>query len=373
MSETWPAGKKPVPIEPGVHLPFTAPLLSGARGRLRERTIDYILPNPSGGRGAYVAPWSMVSDLAAPTLHDTILARRLGGLPILTPALVRATALAVAAEGFAGRAAVDAATRAKAAFDREALRLWMNLLTSLVRRSDIPAHEQSLVAAGPSGLAPADGFSILALRLGWDPPVLSQALEQLSTAFVPIALGVGNSGRGRVRRLLALLQDLRTSLTEEQAHHAMQQVTSITMILNRLKQCLDQAVTILGVATGALADPSSLLDRWQKNPASAVAPVSALEAGLDGWDRICLLWLDARTVSARIGLISELGRLACLAGVASAVAGEGTQGAAQAPAVRPRAVAAHSDPLQSSPLPGGLIERNERIRADELALDDADG
>ncbi|MGI4745376.1 MAG: hypothetical protein ACRYGI_01095 [Janthinobacterium lividum] len=376
MTGTWPAGKKPVPIVPGVHLPFTAPLLSGARGRVRDRTIDYILPNPSGGRGAYVALWSMVSDFAAPTLHDTILARRLGGLPILTPALVRTAALAVAAEGYAGRAAADAAIRAKVAVDTEALRLWANLLMSLVRRSDIPAYEQSVIPTGPAGLVPGqatDGFSILAQRLGWDPLVLSSALEQLSTAFVPIAVGVGDSGSGRIRRLLALLQSLRVSLKEEQTHHSIRQLASITMILNRLEQCLDHTATMLGVATGALADPSALLDRWQKNPAAAVAPISALEAGLDGWDRICLLWLDARTVSARVGLISELGRLASLAGVASMVAVEGTPGAAQAPAARPRPAAAYSDPLRLSPLPAGLIERNERIRADELALDDVHG
>ena len=379
MTRTWPAGIRPVPILPGVHLPFTAPLLSGARGRSRDRTIDYILPNPSGGRGAYVALWSMVSDFATPTLHDTILAKRLDGLPVLTQALVRTAARAVAAEGYAGRAAADAAARAKATFDTEALRLWANLLMSLVRRSDIPAHEQSVVVpTGPAGMVrgqATDGFSILAQRLGWDPSVLSRALEQLSSAFVPIAVDAGGAGGGRIRRLLALLQRLRVSLKEEQeqAHHTMQQLAGIAMILNRLDQCLDQTGTMLGMAAGALADPLALLDRWQKNPAAAVAPMSALEAGLDGWDRICLLWLDARTASARIGLISELGRLAPLAGVASAVAGEGTPGAAQIPAARPRPVAAPSGPLRSSPLQAGLIERNERIRAVELALDDVHG
>lgn len=369
MTGTWPAGTRQVPIVPGVHLPFTAPLLSGARGRLRDRTIDYILPNPSGGRGAYVALWSMVSDFAAPTLHDTILARRLGGLPTLTPALVRTAARAVAAEGYAGRAAMDAATRAKAAFDTEALRLWANMLMSLVHRSDIPAHEQSLVPTGPAGLVPGqatDGFSILAQRLGWDPAVLSNALEQLSTAFVPIAFGASDTGGGRIRRLLALLQGLRTSLKEENAHDTMQQLASITRILSRLDQCLDQTGTLLGMATGALADPSALLDRWQRNPAAAVAPMSMLEAGLDGWDRICLLWLDARTVSARIGLIGELGRLAPLAGVASAVDGEPPPGAAPLPGARGHADCHAPRPVAVEPA-ARWTDRTERTHQSQRA------
>lgn len=373
MTGTWPAGTRQVPIVPGVHLPFTAPLLSGARGRLRDRTIDYILPNPSGGRGAYVALWSMVSDFAAPTLHDTILARRLGGLPVLTPALVRTAARAVAAEGYAGRAAADAATRATAAFDTEALRLWANLLMSLVRRSHIPAHEQSSVPAGPALGQAADGFSLLAQRLGWDPPVLSSALEQLSTAFVPIAASASECGGGRIRQLLALLDWLHTSLKEDDAHHSIQQIASIARILSRLEQCLDQARTMFGTATGALADPAALLDRWQKNPVAAMGPMSVLEASLDGWDRICLLWLDARTVSARIGLISELGRLASFAGVASAIADDGPSGVAQAPASRASPIAMHPDISRVSPLPAGLIERNERVRARELALDGVHG
>ncbi|NPD69521.1 hypothetical protein HN018_20605 [Lichenicola cladoniae] len=376
MTGTWPAGKTPVPIVPGVHLPFTAPLLSGARGRLRDRSIDYILPNPSGGRGAYVALWSMVSDFATPTLHDTILAGRLVALPSLTPPLVRAAARIVAAEGYAGRAAAVAAVRAKAALDTEALRLWASLLMALIRRSDIPAHEQSLVPTGSAGLVPSqatDGFPVLAQRLGWDPVMLSAALEQLSTAFVPIAPGIGDAGGGRIRRLLALLQGLRTSLREEQAHHTMQQSACLTMILNRLGQCLDQAGTILVSAAAALADPSALLDRWQKSPSAAVAPMSLLEAGLDGWDRIGLLWLDARTVSARIGLIDEFGRLVPLAGSSPVIDSEGMPTTERIPAVRPRPVAGHSDPSRSNPLPAGSIERNERIRCDELALDDVHG
>lgn len=212
--QAWTTPARTSLPEAGIHLPFVAPLLAGVRGRFHGRVIDYILPNPSGGRGTYIATWSMVTELAAPTMHDGILAQRLLALPALTPAAVRATARAIAAEGFAGRAAADAATRAQASLDAETLRLWAAMLLALIRQSDIPAPEQprALAALGNAGPGVVtDGFVTLARRLRWDPAALSEALQQLATVYVPMVMP------GRYRRLLGLLDRLLDGLEAEQA------------------------------------------------------------------------------------------------------------------------------------------------------------
>ena len=107
--------------------------------------------------------------------------------------------------------------------------------------------------------------------------------------------------------------------------------------------------------------------------------MTALEAALDGWDRICLLWLDAPTLSARVGMIGELSRLASIAGL-PACAKPAAPGAPQPPgppgSARPAGPAASPDQASATTAladpPSVLVERNERVRADELALDDVD-
>lgn len=79
-------------LDLGVHLPFIAPTLCGVRVRSNRRELEFILPNPSGGRGVYVAAWGVVSGFAEPTLHDTLLVGRLSGRDTIGPADVRQAA-----------------------------------------------------------------------------------------------------------------------------------------------------------------------------------------------------------------------------------------------------------------------------------------
>jgi hypothetical protein len=58
-------------LERGVAVPFTTPILIGARARPGERKpLELIVPNPSGARGVYILPWDGISGLCKPTVHD---------------------------------------------------------------------------------------------------------------------------------------------------------------------------------------------------------------------------------------------------------------------------------------------------------------
>jgi len=89
--------------ERGVALPFTTPLLGGARARLsRNQGIEIIVRNPAGGRGVYVMPLNAVGALCRPTLYDKVVSNRMAFLDTVTPTSVRAIGRVAAAEGLAG-------------------------------------------------------------------------------------------------------------------------------------------------------------------------------------------------------------------------------------------------------------------------------
>jgi hypothetical protein len=383
-NQAWNARSRPAGPIAGPHLPFTAPLLAGARGRLQKRTLDFILPNPSGGRGAYVVSWAQAAGLASPTLHDTVLAKRLHDLPALTPPAVRNLARAVAAEGYAGRAAAEAANRAQAKIEAEMLRLWSRFLLALIQKSDVPPSEQGRMLAGLGSAGPGvvtEGFVAAARRLGWEPAMLSDALDQLSAAYLPVIPS------GRAERLLALLATVHPAMLTEQAHHAHDPALSLALLTRTtgsIAHWLGRAQGAFGDATRALSDPAALLGRWRCDPAAALADAHLVEEVFDGWERICLLWLDADTLSTRLRRLPEIGLLVRLASASLAGEAEGTSPAGTAGAPVPDSVpgsgtqgtgqSARSEPDMVRDAPSSnLVERNERVRARELALEHGDG
>lgn len=87
-------------LERGVAVPFTMPALAGARVRLANpEGVEFILPNPSGGRGCYIVHWSGVRQLCRPTVHDTLLQERIISTPVLNPGTIRLAARHLAAQG----------------------------------------------------------------------------------------------------------------------------------------------------------------------------------------------------------------------------------------------------------------------------------
>ncbi len=70
----------------GAAVPFTTPVLCGARARLSEtEALELMIPNPSGGRGTYIVPWTGIASLCRPSLHDREMIRRLAEEPAVSP------------------------------------------------------------------------------------------------------------------------------------------------------------------------------------------------------------------------------------------------------------------------------------------------
>lgn len=334
-----------------VHLPFTAPMLCGVRVRAGRHGLDFILPNPSGGRGVYVAAWSVVASFAAPTLHDTLLVGRLSGLEAVGPAAVRQAAQAVALDGHAGQEAAAAAQQVRTALGTAALRLRAQLLLTLARQCGYRRAEDAARCLDPAG------FNVLAGRLGWRGPALAAALEEVSVRHASLLTGTAAPGSGAVAegglwaRLLSMVRRLRLLLAEEQFRRNGPDGLMLGRVVAAADRCIEQAERLLPGMALVLADPRPLLEACRD--AADAGWLAALELAFDGWDRICLLWHDAATPLARQSLIPEIAALARATGTGDTWSPGGGPGEADA----------RSDTRRQ------LIARNERIRMQELALE----
>jgi hypothetical protein len=117
MSNDREKPRPPSLAERIVGLPFTTPLISGAKARLaRGGAVELLVPNPAGGRGFYVLDLKATRDFCQLTVHDEMLLENLLSVAAITPAAVRRCARDVAIAGAAGR---DAAAAARQAAERD--------------------------------------------------------------------------------------------------------------------------------------------------------------------------------------------------------------------------------------------------------------
>lgn len=298
--------------ERGVAMPFTAPLLAGARLRdTGSAGAELVLPNPSGGRGVYILPWSRVQERYRPTVHDTVLLRRLANLPELDPVAVRAIAWDVAREGLAGPEARAAAEAALAA-DRSQQQLVEFLLTHAVVGQVDPHGLKVTSFADRSGeLDRQAGAALrrLAPTLGRPAAQLADALTSLGGVFAPIGV-TPDDMKSRVARLIARLDDTRDTMMR--SFDTGVETDGIRLgrtIVSAMDIVLPFARLTLTAARSLLADPVKLLGRWITSPSQVASRVSRADWLLDGWERICLLWKSAESQSARSAALLEMAEL----------------------------------------------------------------
>jgi len=115
-----PPGRVETLAERGVYLPFTTPMLAGARLRRGAGGApEILLPHPTIREGSFVLPWAAVTGEGRVHYADQLLVAELEGQP-LDPGSVRAAALRIAEQGVHGRAARRAARELSESVGRRA-------------------------------------------------------------------------------------------------------------------------------------------------------------------------------------------------------------------------------------------------------------
>jgi hypothetical protein len=265
--------------ERGLAVPFTAPLLAGARLRhSTARGAELLLP-ALGGRGVYVLDWASAQSLCAPTLHDRQLWSRLALLGAPRPSEIRAAARLTATQGFAGRPARAAAVQRSQALGaaREAVR------AALLERLAISGE------AAP--IAPAD-------------------LATLGTALAGI--GLGPVVAGPVAQAMAQIRGVVAGL-EEWARLAPgpDQRRAAAILVGAAQLTLAKAEASLATLWPLLARPQALLAA----PGALGQLVLLAERPdwlLDGWEAVAAMWTACAADRRGDALAEMLGLLPVL-------------------------------------------------------------
>jgi len=301
-------------LERGVAVPFTTPRLGGTRARpAKKHCVELVVPNLSGGRGVYVMPWTSLTALCRPTLHDKVFSQRISSITNVTPNTIRQVARQIAAEGLAGEEAMEAARVATDADKGDRVvtnyRLLMTLVEQVVRRFSPPI----LTSTVARGIDPAERARLavdwISPRLGQSTTWTANALEELADVMANI--GVGSVGAtGRTPRLTSLLRDVRASVSdwsgtqreEDQASYARMfcAVADVTLTL---------AQSVVAKAQALPDNMIDLLRSWAADPDAVVELVGRPEWLLDGWEQICLVWNAAQDDSERRAALAEIATL----------------------------------------------------------------
>ena len=299
-----------VPSQPCVSLPFTAPALTAMRVRMQQTGgLEMLLSNPAGGRGIYVAGWTTLRAFAAPSLHDILLAERIGAKATiaapLSPASVRTAAIAVAAEGHAGRRVAQAAERARQAEQLGLRRLRAHLLLELARALGIPGSDSAMNDPWKTQPDEHHGWLVEAPLLvtrhldgpSWSPTELAELVARIAALAWPLGVGPA-AARARLPRTLELLSN--TVLPERIPGQGPEAgVVSLDHVIGAR---IAQAETALRQARMLLDDPIELLALWRADRVALLRMLEQPDWLLDGWDRLCLLRSDA----AELGALAQM-------------------------------------------------------------------
>lgn len=235
--------------ERGVAVPFTAPMLAGARLRaVTGRPPEILLP-ALGGRGVYVLGWESCMALCAPTLHDRHLWKQLLRLWPLTPATVREASRTTALAGLAGRDAQAAARMARERFAEARARARRELLARLGPAAGQAAEARLarlLGALAETGLGPQPAAH-LAARLA--------ALEGLANALADPARG--EAGADDRRAALLVAGAARLTLAAVQGS-----LGTLWQTLAQLPALFARGDTVMAEVATMAERPDWLLDGW---------------------------------------------------------------------------------------------------------------
>jgi hypothetical protein len=293
----------------GVTVPFTTPLLTGARVRQSKRTgTEFVVPNSSGGRGVYILLWPGVLELCTPTVHDRALAQRMSCLARIDPANVRGSALDVALEGYAGRKAAAAAEVARQSDHSRVSSMQSHLLAALIEQVEPALRKATALAESMPDFERQAGLVLrrIAPAAGSSPAHLTIVLSSMGAEFASI--GVERNGHtARIPRLIIQLAEAQADIARWLLANPQNDLEPLgRAVTGTMAGALDGAEAMLAQTRATLADPVKLLQSWIANPDDAAGLVARCDWLLDGWEHNCLIWKIADSDSSRRAALLEM-------------------------------------------------------------------
>ena len=301
-------------LDRGVNLPFTTPILLGARARPQEDQsgLEVIIANPSGGPGVYILPWTSIPQICTPTLHDRRLWQLLRDETTVTPRIVQDAAETAALEGLAGRGAASAVQEARIAREARRKRINFALLLDLIKRVEGPHPSRPPPEVDePRQLAMRSQQAVMqcAKKLHSTTEAVAGALEDLAQAFNGLGLPQDNQ-TAPARQLLAELSTLMESIASWR-QDLPEGVTSSTasLVQQTLELTLNCAIQSTEEFDALISDTIAALQSWQKDCGEVTHRLTKLDWLLDGWDTLIGIW-EAAPTQQKTNAIMEMALLA---------------------------------------------------------------
>lgn len=298
----------------GVNLPFTTPILLGARARPREDRagLEVIIANPSNGEGVYILPWTSIPQICTPTLHDRRLWQLLRDETTVTPRIVQDAAETVALEGLAGRGAASAVQEARSAREARKKRINFALLLDLIKRTEDPHPSRpppELDEPRQLMIRSQQAVAQCAKHLRLTTEAVAGALEELSKAFNGFGLPQDNQ-TAPSRQLLADLSMLMESITSW-CQDLPEGTTSGTasLVQQSLELTLNCALQSVEEFDYLICDTLAALEAWRKDCEDITQRLTRLDWLLDGWDILIGIW-EAAPIQQKTAAIMEMALLA---------------------------------------------------------------
>ncbi|MEZ5862825.1 MAG: hypothetical protein R3D25_01620 [Geminicoccaceae bacterium] len=351
--------------ERSVGLPFTTPLISGAKARLVPTGgVELLAPNPSGHRGYYVMDLRSLRDYCQLSVHDELLLDKLLAVDVVTPATVRRAAREVAIEGAAGR---DAAAAAKRAAERDAAIVnLMNYLMLMRLLRAVGIDERELQRSGETGRAVQleikRRLTSLSPRLGMTADEVIDAVGDI--AFYAAAIGFADGDlETRHRRVLERLSPFGADIRQWAALESDDGRECAEQIADCAKWTSDKVAPLIADCQARLEDIPELVRAWRHDGGVLKGRFGLPDWLLDGWPEILALWDSAsgegraaqRAVAAQIHRLMPLAQTQAEGRSVEVMQVKGTM-------VHSRQVKLHED-WRTGVVMGGIRARTEALRA----------
>lgn len=301
-------------LDRGVAVPFTTPILMGARARPSEdrEGLEVIIANPSGSDGVYILPWVAIPQICSPTLYDRRLWYLLRDVKILSPRIVRDAVEAAALEGLAGRAASEAVRAARMAREAREKRINFALLLNLIKHVERPnAAHASPELDDPRELKMRSQRAVLqtAQQLSMTTEAVANALEELSKAFNGFGLPADKDptpSRELIQHLQGLAGDIGVWRQEFPDAAGATTASLLQESLEHTMNCAAQSVEEFDLLLG---DTFAAIKAWHQDRNELHQRLTRLDSLLDGWDMILGVW-NSVSPSERENAIMEMALLA---------------------------------------------------------------
>lgn len=285
-------------LERGVTVPFTTPMLLGARARPAERGgLEFVIPNPAGVRGSYIVPLAALTEIFTPTLHDRALCDAIAATAAITPDGMLRIARGVARQGLAGREAAKAAAAAEQEDTNQHLAVNFRLLLHLTEQTEQPG--EYAVPASRDDAANVEkrarrAIARTAPRIRLPAESIVNVLEELARAYVPIGFR-GDPTRARYQRQLEDLEMLAMAIAKW-ATIAVdpQDARAASLVARSAELTLNCARPVMKELLDSLDDIGQLVLRWVQEPSQLLELIARPAWLMDGWGVLTGLWRGGR-------------------------------------------------------------------------------